>query len=79
MSPFQGLICLIVCFFWPSVLYWLLGSLLAKTRRYHKVGVRMLAMSMLVSGRYVARQCRQDCDHCRCGNWTCAKYAKPKN
>ena len=79
MSPFQGLVCLVGVFFFWDVVYWLIGSLLVKTRRFHKVGIRMLAMSMLVPGRYVARQCRQDCDNVRCGNWNCAKYAKPKN
>lgn len=79
MSPFQGLVCLVGVFFFWDVVYWLIGSLLAKTRRFHKVGIRMLAMSLLVPGRSVARQCRQDCDNVRCGNWTCTKYSKPNN
>ena len=79
MSPVQGLLCLVAVFFFWDVLYWLIGSLLVKTRRFHKVGIRMLAMSLLVSGRCVARKCRLDCENVHCGNWTCAKYAKPKD
>lgn len=78
MSPFQGLLCLVGAFFFWDIVYWLIGSLLVKTRRFHKVGIRMLAMCMLVSGRCAARQCRQDCDNIRCGNWTCAKYYRIK-
>lgn len=79
MSPIQGLLCLIVCFFLPNVIYLLLGSALVKTRRFHKLGVRMLAMCMLISGRRIASSCHQDCENVHCGNWTCAKYAKPMN
>ena len=79
MSPVQGLLCFIVSFFLPNVIYLLLGSALVKSLRFHKLGVRMLAMSMLITGRHIASSCHQDCENARCGNWTCAKYAKPKN
>lgn len=74
MSPFQGLLCLVGVFFFWDIVYWLIGSLLVKTQRFHKTGVRMLAMSLLVPGRCVARKCRMDCDATNCGNWTCVKY-----
>lgn len=36
MFPFQGLLCLIgVFFFWDAV-YWLVGSQLIRTQRFHK-------------------------------------------
>ena len=79
MSPFQRLLFLAGAFFFWDIVYWLIGSLLVKTWRFHKVGIRMLAMSLLVHGRCVARKCRLDCENVHCGNWTCAKYAKRKD
>lgn len=74
MSPVQGFLCLVVCFFAPSVVYLLLGLCLVKTERFHKIGVRMLAMSVLVPSSFIAKKCRQPCADTRCGNWTCSKY-----
>lgn len=74
---------LLVVFFLSSLffdgLYAVLGFLLVRTNRFHRAGVRMLAMSCFVPGRAVARYCRLDCASCRCGNWTCANYAHSPN
>lgn len=59
-------------------LYAVLGLILVNTRRFHKAGVRMLAMSCFVSGRAVAGKCHQHCDSVRCGNWTCENYHHAK-
>lgn len=78
MSPFQGLLCFIVCFFLPNVLYLLIGSLLVKTCRFHRLGVRLLALSMLVSARRIACKCHQHCEDVRCRIWNCENYHRVK-
>lgn len=42
MSPLQGLLCLVGVFFFWDIVYWLIGSLLVKTRRFHTVGIPSL-------------------------------------
>lgn len=72
------LVKLLVVFVLSSILfdglYAVLGFVLVRTQRFHKAGLRMLDMSMFVSGRVVACKCRMECAGCRCGNWTCANY-----
>lgn len=65
---------LVLCFFFPNVLYLTLGIIFYRFRRTHKFGIRCLAMCMLVSSAFVAKRCRQDCSRVKCGNWTCSQY-----
>ena len=60
-----------------EVLYLILGLTLAKTKRYHRLGLRLLAES-LFGAWFTARICRCSCDG-SCGNWTCSKYRVPRN
>lgn len=68
----------VVIFFLSSVvadyLYAFLGFLLVKTRRFHRTGLRMLAMSMFVPSRLVSHNCKLDWPDCLCGNWRCDKF-----
>lgn len=75
----QGFVALLLFFFFPNLFYLVVGFFLCKTDRFHAVGVRMLAMSVLCSGRFVSWMCRQDCRNTRCGNWTCENYHHCKN
>ena len=72
---------LLVVFFLSSLfvdgLYAVLGFILVKTRRFHRHGVRMLAMSCFVPASVVARNCGLECSSFDCGNWTCAWYHSP--
>lgn len=55
-----------------------LGLFMCKFDRTHKLGVRLLAMSVmcLTPPSAVPLVCRMDCDNSNCRNWTCAKYHK---
>lgn len=63
--------------FW-DLLFMALGYLLCRTEKFHKIGIRFLAMSMFVSGRKVAEKCQMTCYETRCGNWTCENYHHSK-
>lgn len=61
----------------PSLISLGLGLLLSKTGRFHRLGVRMISMSMLVSGRFISSRCRHSCIYAdkKCGNWNCDMYS----
>lgn len=60
----------------PSLISLGLGLLLAKTERFHRLGVRMISMSMLVPGHFISSRCRHSCIYAdkKCGNWNCDMY-----
>lgn len=78
LTPFQGLLCLIFCIVGPNLVYLILGLILSNTVRFHRYGIRLLAMSMFVSGRFIASRCHQLCKFVQCGNWTCKNYHHAK-
>lgn len=59
--------------FWHLV-YMVMGYILCRTDKFHKIGVRFLAMSIFVSGRKVSQSCHMCCRETNCGNWTCENY-----
>lgn len=61
----------------PSLISLGLGLLLAKTERFHRIGIRMISMSVLVPGCFISSRCRQKCicADVNCGNWTCDMYS----
>jgi len=63
--------------FW-DFLFMALGYLLCRTEKFHKIGIRFLAMSFFVSGRKVAEKCQLTCQDIKCGNWTCENYYHSK-
>lgn len=71
-------IALLVSFFFPDVISLCLGFILVRTVLFHRVGVRMLAMSMFCPARVIASKCHLNCSAVKCGNWTCANYHDPK-
>ena len=73
-----GFLALLFAFFFPNLLYLSLGLIFSKTVRFHRFGIRCLAMCMLVSKRFVASRCHQHCETARCGNWTCENYYHAK-
>lgn len=79
MIILKYLLCYIVLFLFVNLLFLILGLLFSKTVRFHKVGVRLLAMCMLVPGRYVSYRCHMNCQSTNCGNWTCEKYYYSKS
>lgn len=60
-----------------EVFYLILGFTLARTKRYHRLGVRLLAES-LIGAWFTSRICRCPCDG-SCDNWTCSKYRVRRN
>ena len=78
ITPLQGIFFLIICIVGPNLVYLLLGLFLSGTVRFHRIGIRLLAMSMLVSGRFIASRCRQFCRFAHCGNWTCEGFHHSK-
>lgn len=68
------LILAFLTFFLWEFIFMVLGYLLCHTKKFHRVGIRFLAMSMFVSGRKVAKNCRMICPESKCGNWTCEYY-----
>ena len=58
----------------PSLISLGFGLILAKTIRFHRLGIRLIAMSVLVPGRFISIRCHQDCRFTKCGNWTCENY-----
>lgn len=63
--------------FW-DFLFMVLGYLLSRTDKFHKIGIRCLAMSIFVSGRKVSSLCRMRCEETDCRNWTCENYHHAK-
>lgn len=61
-----------------SILFSLLrlgvGILLYRTKRFHRLGIQLIAMSVLVSGKFISSRCHQDCRYAKCGNWNCDHY-----
>ena len=58
----------------PSLISLGLGLLLAKSIRFHRLGIRLIAMLVLVPGRFISIRCHQDCRSTKCGNWNCENY-----
>ena len=58
-----------------ETVYLIIGLILAKTKRYHRRGVRLVADSS-VAFWLTSRICRCPCDG-SCDNWTCSKYRVP--
>ena len=73
-----GLCGLLFAFFFSNFLYLVLGLIFSKTVRFHRFGIRCLAMCMIVPKRYISSKCRQHCETARCGNWTCENYHHAK-
>ena len=59
----------------PSLISLGLGVIFAKTIRLNRLGVKLIAMSVLVPGRFISSRCRQFCDGAKCGNWNCDHYS----
>lgn len=78
ITPLQGLFCLVFCIVGPNLVYLVLGLILSYTVRFHRIGIRLLAMSMFCSGRFIASRCHRVCKFVRCGNWTCENYHHAK-
>lgn len=55
-----------------EVFYLITGLVLARTKCYHRLGVRLISES-LIGARFTSRICRCPCDG-SCDNWTCSKY-----
>lgn len=68
------LIALTVAFFFPNVASLCLGHILVRTVTFHRVGVRLLSMSMFCRPHVIASKCHQNCSATKCGNWTCENY-----
>lgn len=67
---------LFVVFILMSLAFLGIGILLSKTERFHLLGIRLIAMSMLTSGRFISSRCcyRGKCSELKCGNWNCNMY-----
>lgn len=68
---------LFVAVIFPSLVTLGIGILLSNTERFHKLGIRLIAMSMFVSGRFISSRCRYrgKCAGIKCGNWNCNMYS----
>lgn len=77
MNFFRYLFLTFVAFIFPSLVSLGIGILLSKTERFHMLGIRFIAMSMFVSGRFISSRCRQCgmCSEMKCGNWNCNMYS----
>lgn len=73
-----GVLAVLFCFFFPNLLFLILGLIFYRFKFSHKFGIRCLAMCMLVKKDFIASKCKLDCGVCACGNWTCSKYSQPK-
>ena len=60
-----------------ELVYLIIGLILAKTKRFHRRGVRLVADSSFAFG-LTPRICRCPCDG-SCNNWTCSKYHVPRD
>ena len=69
---------LFVAFIFPSLVSLGLGILLSKTERFHMLGIRLIAMSMLVPGRFISSRCHQSCisSEKKCGIWNCDMFSR---
>ena len=61
-------------FLGSELFYAVLGVLLSYIKRFHRLGIRFMSMSLLSSWA-VPRFCSCDSDR-SCGNWTCPNYHK---
>lgn len=61
----------------PSLVLLGIGILLSNTQRHHMLGIRLIAMSVLVPGSFISSRCRQrgKCSEIKCGNWNCNMYS----
>lgn len=57
-----------------SIFYLIIGVLLSKFERTNRLGIRLIAMSMLMPGRCIACRCRQNCESAKCRNWNCENF-----
>lgn len=57
-----------------SLIYLFLGVLLSKFKRTNRLGIRLIAMSMLMPGKCIACRCCQDCESSKCRNWNCVDF-----
>lgn len=71
-------IAFVVSFFFPNVVSLCLGHVLVRTVTFHRVGVRLLSMSMFCRPHVIASKCHQNCNATKCGNWTCGNYHHAK-
>ena len=77
MIFFRYLFFLFVAVIFPSLVMLGIGILLSNTERYHMLGIRLIAMCMFVSGRFISNRCRHrgNCSGIKCGNWNCEMYS----
>lgn len=68
------LLIIVILMFFLSVIYLILGTLLSKTKRLHRLGIWFIARSMLIPGKCIACKCHSDCKSTKCRNWNCANF-----
>lgn len=65
-------------FFWDLV-HLILGLLFVRFNGTHRIGLRMLSMSLLFPGKMIPPRCRLNCESADCRNWTCSDYHRYPN
>lgn len=74
MNLFIGFLIYFIC---VELIEALLGLWLAGTKKYHRLGIRLIAMGVLTSWA-CPHLCCSDCDG-SCRNWTCPNYHSPRD